>query len=46
LFFAYLTAGSPVGVVLVLVSSVMLFGDFARLDMLIDFANDRSLAKS
>jgi hypothetical protein len=46
LFFAYLTADSPVGVVLILVSSAMLFTDFARLDMLIDFANDRSLAKS
>ncbi len=46
LLFGYLTAGSPLGVALILVSSLMLFTDFARLDTLIDLANDRSLAKS
>jgi hypothetical protein len=29
----------------ILVSSLMLFSDFARLDTVIDLANDRSLAK-
>jgi hypothetical protein len=34
-----------VPVLLILVSSLLLFSDFARLGTVIDLANDRSLAK-
>ena len=46
LFFAFVAAGGSASVVMILVSSLMLFSDFVRLDTLIDLANDRSLAKS
>ena len=48
LWLAFVThaLGAPVSVLLILVSSLMLFSDFARLDTAIDLANERSLAKS